>query len=210
MSKRLENIEKNICEIIKRLDCIENNKNNYTKDTDTKNTDTKDTDTKNTDTKDKDTKNTKDNVIIFTDGSCKGIGKKKCGYGVHFPDKLVTDISKPFTKKLEPYTNQRAELYAIYAGIKKVVNKYKFKILTIKTDSMYSIDCFTKWIKNWKKNGWKTKNNSDVKNKDILIKIDKYITKYGNCIKFEHVSAHSGIIGNEIADMLANKGADMS
>ena len=196
MSKRLENIEKNICEIIKRLESIEKNK-------DTDNKDNKDKD------KDKN-KNNKDNVVIFTDGSCKGIGKKKCGYGVHFQDRLVSDISKPFTKKLEPYTNQRAELYAIYAGIKKVINRYKFKILTIKTDSMYSIDCFTKWIKNWKKNGWKTKNNSDVKNKDILIKIDKYITKYGNCIKFEHVKAHSGITGNEIADMLANKGADMS
>jgi ribonuclease HI len=157
----------------------------------------------------KTTKIIEDKVIIFTDGSCKGsLQKRRCGYGVYFPDGKTSNISKPFTKKLAPYTNQRAELYAIYAGIKKVIKKYTFNKLIIKTDSMYCINCLTKWIDTWKKNGWIKDKNKLVKNKDILIKIDKYITKYKNYIIFEHVKAHNGIYGNEKADELACNGAN--
>ena len=155
-------------------------------------------------------KHVQDNVVIYTDGSCKGGKIKKCGYGVYFPDGKVHDISEPFTKRMSPYTNQRAELYAILSGMEKAFEKYEFKTLTIHSDSMYSINCSSKWITNWKKNGWKTANKSDVKNKDILKKIDKFMTKYGHKIKFEHVKGHSGIAGNERADQLANEGADRS
>lgn len=155
-------------------------------------------------------KHVQDNVTIYTDGSCKGGKIKKCGYGVYFPDGKVHDISEPFTKKMSPYTNQRAELYAILAGMEKAFNKYEFKTLTIYSDSMYSINCSSKWMTNWKKNGWKTANKSDVKNKDILKKIDKFMTTHGHKIKFEHVKGHAGIPGNERADQLANEGADRS
>lgn len=35
-----------------------------------------------------------------------------------------------------------------------------------------------KWIKNWKKNGWKTAENTDVKNQDLWIKIDEIKNNY--------------------------------
>ena len=154
----------------------------------------------------------KNEIIMYTDGSCKGAQtSRKCGIGVHFPNKEINDISEPLPVKLKPYTNQRAELYAIYMGMKRITKAYTFKKLLIKSDSQYSIMCSTEWIENWKKNGWKkSANREDVKNKDILKKIDKYMMKYGKYIKFEHVTAHSGIQGNEIADELANNGANLS
>jgi ribonuclease HI len=154
----------------------------------------------------------KNEIVMYTDGSCKGAQtNRKCGIGVHFPNKEINDISEPLPVKLKPYTNQRAELYAIYMGIKRITKAYTFKKLLIKSDSQYSIMCSTEWIENWKKNGWKkSANREDVKNKDILQKIDKYMMKYRKYIKFEHVTAHSGIQGNEIADELANNGANLS
>jgi ribonuclease HI len=69
-------------------------------------------------------------IKIFTDGSyVKAI--RACGYGVLFPNKEYSNISKPFT--IEPKTNQRAELYAIYKGIKTVYKGIKTVYKGIKT-----------------------------------------------------------------------------
>lgn len=150
-------------------------------------------------------------VIVFTDGACSknGSSSAKAGYGVHFPNKELSDISKPFTKS--PITNQRAELYAIYSAIKKITAKLDYATATIYTDSEYSMNCITKWLKSWKKNGWKTANKKEVKNKDIIIKIDKILSEHKN-ITFKHVRAHTGktdalSIGNAKADKLATEGA---
>jgi ribonuclease HI len=59
-------------------------------------------------------------------------------------------------------------------------------------------------ILQWKKNGWKTATNSDVKNRDLLEKIDDFRSHVD--AKFVHVDGHSGIHGNEMADSLARQG----
>jgi ribonuclease HI len=172
-------------------------------------------------------------IKIFTDGSyVKAI--RACGYGVLFPNKEYSNISKPFT--IEPKTNQRAELYAIYKGIKtvykgnknddndddndevdgvdRIINRVN---ITIYTDSEYSIKSLTIWIKNWKKNNWKASTGKDVLNQDLIVKLDrlieKYKTKYGS-IKFIHVRSHTGrkdfeSINNDLVDDLAKKGGKM-
>ena len=152
-----------------------------------------------------------DEIHIFTDGSCSKGNIIRCGYGVHFPNTMINDISSNL--KYKPLTNQTAELYAIYKGIKKISQNYRFKKLIIYTDSKYSIGCLTEWIKNWKKNNWMTSNNKPVKNVDIIQRIDKYLSnrKYMGKIFFEHVKAHTNkqdykSRGNQIADELANKG----
>ena len=71
---------------------------------------------------------------------------------------------------------------------------------------MYSINCITKWVKGWKKNGWKD-SKKDVKNKDLIDNIDKIYSKY-NHIHFNHVEAHTNktdihSICNDKADKLA-------
>ena len=150
-------------------------------------------------------------IEIFTDGSYSSNGDKS-GYGVHFYNVKINDISRPFTHV--PLTNQRAELYAIYRGIGTVIKNYSFDELIVYTDSAYGIGCFTKWLANWKTNNWKTSANKDVKNVDIIKKVDAYlsISKYKDKIKFEHVKAHTTgtdykSVGNRQADKLATDGA---
>ena len=162
-------------------------------------------------------------IKIFTDGSFVK-ATKACGYGVLFPNREYENISKPFT--IEPKTNQRAELYAIYSGIKTVYKDLKKRnetnetnkvIITIYTDSEYSIKSLTVWIINWKKNNWKATTGKDVLNQDLIIKLDKLIEKFKSkfgLIKFIHVRSHTGrkdfeSINNDLVDVLAKRGGLM-
>lgn len=76
--------------------------------------------------------------------------------------------------------------------------------IEIITDSLYTINCVTKWYKTWMKNNWKTANKKEVKNKDLIQKILKLI-KTKDEIKWTHVAGHKGIYGNEQADKLASE-----
>jgi ribonuclease HI len=74
------------------------------------------------------------------------------------------------------------------------------------TDSKYVMDGITQWIHNWKKNSWRTAAKKDVKNKELWSKLDELINFHQ--VQWHWVKGHSGDVGNEIADQLANKGID--
>lgn len=150
-------------------------------------------------------------IEVYTDGSCLKInGVKKAGYGIHFPNKELADIANPFTR--EPLTNQRAELYAIYKALKRITENLEYSKIHIYTDSEYSIKSLTVWIKDWKKNGWKSSSGKPVANQDIIMKIDEILEKNKRKVKFTHVYSHTGktdpqSLGNQRADELANAGS---
>jgi ribonuclease HI len=151
------------------------------------------------------------NIIIFTDGSCTNNGSKnaKAGYGILYPNKELKPISKPFL--MQPITNQRAELYAIYEALITTISYKSFNNIIIYTDSKYSINCVTQWAPQWETNNWKTSNNKDVKNKDIIQHIYAILKIFKNQIKFIHIKSHQKdksfeTINNNIADDLAKKG----
>lgn len=154
-------------------------------------------------------------ISIFTDGAYKN---NKAGYGIIIitPDKPIINLSGRF--KIEPITNQRAELYAIYMGLKyfyKNRDKYNTKNITIYSDSEYSLKCITIWYKKWNENNWKTTDNKCVKNIDLIKSILKYknklIANYYTII-FKHVKSHQKnndvfeIKYNNLADTLATNG----
>ena len=51
--------------------------------------------------------------------------------------------------------------------------------LKIHTDSQFLINCVTQWMKNWKKNGWKTKEGKPVKNRSDLEPLDEAMKNSG-------------------------------
>ncbi|XWV24808.1 ribonuclease H [Tupanvirus deep ocean] len=152
----------------------------------------------------------KKHIVVFTDGSCAGNGKQNAsgGIGIHFPNGELTDVSKIYRNGY--CTNQKTELFAILTALRYInqnLGLSKYKVL-IKTDSDYSINCVTKWVYGWIKNGWKTQNNKPVANKEYIEAIHKYYENYD--ITFEHVDAHTGLddddsIANARADELATK-----
>ena len=151
-------------------------------------------------------------IDAFTDGSfSKKSGIQKCGYGIHYPNKELPDISEPFT--ITPLTNQRAELYAIYTALKDITEKINFKQINIYTDSEYSLKSLTIWAHGWEKSSWKGKNKKDIKNQDIIKPAFNIIKKYKGMINIVHVYSHTGktdrlSVGNAVADKLATEGAN--
>lgn len=137
-------------------------------------------------------------VNVYTDGGSRGnpgIG----AWGVFIDGNDKVKISG-FEEKT---TNNRMELTAAIKGLEFVDAKVD---IVLHTDSKYLMDGITKWINNWKKNGWKTASKKPVKNSDLWIKLDN-LTSSRN-IEWNWVRGHSGNRGNEIADDLCNMEMD--
>lgn len=153
-------------------------------------------------------------LYVFSDGGCINNGRKnaKGGYSIFFTDDHDSPYYKfNFTKKIESddtnststVTNNQAELRAIRKifkvisdDIKSGSNLFNNKEIVICTDSMYSINCVTKWIKTWSKNGWVNSKGEIVKNKELIqdiVDLEKKIIKVTNqttLITFRHIASH--------------------
>ncbi|KAH9919449.1 ribonuclease H-like domain-containing protein [Epithele typhae] len=107
-----------------------------------------------------------------------------------------------------PQTNNSAELNAIIRALETAPND---RPLIIKSDSDYSIKSLTVYLANWKNNGWRTAGGQPVKNLNLIKYADILITErrrvYQQSIELFKVAGHSGEMGNEGADALANAGA---
>lgn len=134
-----------------------------------------------------------DYLIVFTDGSSIGNNKKNknctASYAVVFPYHEELNMVKRIPKN-EPQTNIRAELYAIALAIEisNKIDPYYQKTLIIYTDSEFSINVITEWMKGWKKKGWKKADGKEISNKDLVIYLDK-LTQQRQLIMC-HVYAH--------------------
>jgi ribonuclease HI len=68
------------------------------------------------------------------------------------------------------------------------------------------MDGINKWLPDWKSRNWITANKKPVKNRDLWELLDKAVTEHK--IEWNWVKGHTGNIGNEQADALANQGID--
>ena len=66
-------------------------------------------------------------------------------------------------------TNQIGELCAVLEALRAHPGS---EDLVIETDSQYAINCSTKWVQGWKRNGWKNSQKKPVKNADLIRAID--------------------------------------
>ena len=135
-------------------------------------------------------------VTIYTDGACSG-NPGKGGWGailIYAKEKKYMSGSKQLT------TNNQMELTATIEALKAIV---KPSNIALYTDSQYVKNGITSWIFNWKKNGWKTANKKPVANKDLWIKLEKYVDFHS--VQWFWVKGHSGDHYNEVADELAVK-----
>jgi ribonuclease HI len=60
------------------------------------------------------------------------------------------------------------------------------------------------WLPQWKLRGWKTADKKPVKNADLWLRLEQEIERHE--IVWHWVRGHSGHVGNERADALANLG----
>jgi len=145
---------------------------------------------------------------VYTDGACPDNGRDnaRAGVGVWFGHGHKLNVSRPVVRSKQ--TNNAAEIQAASVAIQQAVDNGVNK-LVINTDSQFLIKCVTEWMSNWKKNGWMTKSKQPVKNREDLEELDEAMNSGKIQVKWNHVKGHAGIEGNEEADKLAVKGAQM-
>nr|WP_315278206.1 DNA polymerase III subunit epsilon [uncultured Acinetobacter sp.] len=133
-------------------------------------------------------------ITLYVDGACRG-NPGLGGWGAY----IVTEQAEHKLYGGEAQTtNNRMELTAAIEGILFCPTDAK---LVIWTDSNYVKQGITEWIHGWKKKNWK-----DVKNPDLWQKLDAVCQ--GREIEWNWIKGHAGHAGNEMADQLANVGAD--
>ena len=136
-------------------------------------------------------------IEAATDGACSGNpGNGGWGGLIIFSDGSKIEIGVA----AENTTNNRMELTAAIKTIEKIKNFRLKENFKLRTDSKYLIEGYTNWIKNWKKNGWKTSNGKAVQNLDLWQQIDSLRIPG---LTMEFVKGHSGDPSNERVDLIA-------
>jgi ribonuclease HI len=136
----------------------------------------------------------KPRVEIFTDGACTG----NPGPGGWAAILRAGGHEKELSGGEKATTNNRMELTA---AIKAFEALKKSSEVTISTDSRYVMDGITKWMRGWKKNGWKTADKKPVKNEDLWRALEAAITPHA--VTWKWVRGHAGHPENERVDALA-------
>lgn len=104
-------------------------------------------------------------------------------------------------------TNNEMELYAIYASFRNFSEiSAENDSVEVCSDSGYSIDIFTKWIKGWERRGWRKSDGGAIKNSELIKAIWNLMSEIEKrkCeINFRKVKGHSKNRLNQLADELA-------
>jgi ribonuclease HI len=147
-----------------------------------------------------------DNIIhIYTDGGSRNNGQKDNvgGYGIHM---TYNGNVKEIYGSEKDTTNNIQEMKAIIVALETI--KTFDKPIIIYSDSAYVINGITNWINGWKSKNWRKSDGKPVLNSDLWKIMDKLVQKQSD-IKFVKVKGHSGHVGNERADYLANVAMDI-
>jgi len=138
-------------------------------------------------------------IEIYTDGACRG-NPGPGGWGVL----LIAGKHQKTMHGGDPETtNNRMELTAAIEALNALKDHSR---VILYTDSKYVMDGIKEWMPNWKNRGWKTAAKKPVKNKDLWQALDEATGRHE--IDWRWVKGHNGNPGNEMADELANRGAD--
>ena len=136
-------------------------------------------------------------VVLYTDGACKG-NPGPGGWGVLM---RWNDHERELCGGEPETTNNRMELMAAIRGLEALKRECR---VVIYTDSTYVRDGITRWMDNWKRNGWRTAAKKPVKNEELWRALDEACGRHE--VEWRWVKGHAGHEGNERADELANRG----
>ncbi|MDT0498257.1 ribonuclease HI [Algiphilus sp. W345] len=138
-------------------------------------------------------------VIIYTDGACRG-NPGPGGWGVWLRH---NGHEKRLCGGETLTTNNRMELMAAISALEALRQPCS---VSLHTDSNYVMQGLQEWLPNWKRRNWKTASNKPVKNQDLWQRLDAAAARHR--VQWHWVRGHSGDVGNEEADRLANQGID--
>ncbi|MEN6543331.1 ribonuclease HI [Parvibaculum sp.] len=142
---------------------------------------------------------THETIEIYTDGACSG-NPGPGGWGALLRYK---GVEKEICGGEKLTTNNRMELMAAIMALEALKRESHARL---HTDSVYLRDGITKWIHNWKRNGWRTADKKPVKNAELWQRLELALETHD--VSFHWVKGHAGHDGNERADELARRGME--
>ncbi|XP_062406220.1 ribonuclease H1 isoform X2 [Sardina pilchardus] len=144
-----------------------------------------------------------DAVVVYTDGCCEGNGKvgARAGIGVYWGPNHPLNVADRLSGR---QTNQRAEIQAACKALEQARDQ-KIKKLVLYTDSKFTINGVTSWVKKWKLNGWRLKGGGKIITKEDFERLDALNQELQ--VVWQHIPGHAGFSGNEEADRLSRLGA---
>jgi ribonuclease HI len=140
-------------------------------------------------------------TVIFCDGACEpNPGKAGSGMAVYRAGKLASLWYGAYNPA---GTNNTAELHALLQALilarTEIVADHTVQV---RSDSSYGLNAVTKWAAGWKKRGWR-KADGEIKNLEVIQELYALYQEIEDEVSLQHVSAHVGIEGNELADRMA-------
>jgi len=112
------------------------------------------------------------------------------------------------TRVYKQTTNNRMELLGIIETLEYIIKHNESKNSEIKavSDSKYVIRSASEWIEGWKRNNWRSSSGKSVKNKDLMIRIDRIKRTIPNIV-FIWTRGHADNIQNNRCDLIARNEA---
>ena len=139
-------------------------------------------------------------VVVYTDGGCAPTNPGPGGWAAI----LIKGEHRKELKGGEPLsTNNRMELMAAISALEALKRSC---IVDMHTDSQYVREGITKYINNWKRNGWRTASKQPVKNQDLWQRLEA--ARAAHEVHWHWVKGHSGHELNDRADQLVREARD--
>ena len=152
---------------------------------------------------------------IYTDGGCSG-NPGPGGWAYVMVQKTFQGnqiIAKNMGSEKET-TNNRMELIAVIEALRAFKKMSAScgprenspevpRQASLYTDSQYVQKGITEWIRNWKRNSWRTSDKKPVKNQDLLKELDSLAQELP--IRWEWVKGHAGNKYNELCDEMTQQ-----
>lgn len=136
-----------------------------------------------------------DETKVFSDGGCIGNPGPGGWAAIVFREGRYREFGGGETHT----TNNRMEMTGAIEGLTRVGEGERVRVIT---DSRYLIDGASKWIRGWKKRGWKKADGDEVLNRDLWEAIDELSRT--RKVSWTHVKGHAGHPENERCDKIAN------
>lgn len=153
--------------------------------------------------------------VVFIDGAClaNGTPHARGGYGVYFAANSRYNTQGPLPRN-ERQTSQRAELLSCFVALEQIEKFYlehqrQVQTAVIVTDSSYIVESLTKYIYNWRENGYMSVSGDPVRNRDLFEQIDEKLEDMNEMHNIEVLFWKIDRSENENANRLAAMGAQM-
>jgi len=139
---------------------------------------------------------------IYTDGGCSG-NPGPGGWAYVMVQQTFQGVQVIAKEKgsEKNTTNNRMELTAVIMALRALKMRTGVpRQAAVLTDSQYVQKGITEWIRNWKRNAWRTADKKPVKNQDLWMELDSLAGEFS--IQWEWVKGHAGNEYNEMCDAM--------